>query len=292
MLADVTTPKNPPSCIRRPALVVGHSGNFFSTYASRYAPSASRLASNKHSVPFASKPMGSPGCGGVCSSSSGTSSGASRPRGWESEVMVVPRATMVTATKAQCWRRVIYQGAGTKKYTPEVTSAGLRERFWPQSGPTGLRERFSRLSSLLSVLLLLLGARCKSFLSRIRTQKSMKLRSGRRVKRLVVSAVDGKPCTEYRDAATKQKLQGYFSSPAHCPGFVAANGTCRCQPCTVCARRVCPDGPSAAPSMYTPNGVWVGVHCFPCFCAARPAFRHRYISVLIEPLAPRSSAVQ
>ena len=92
----------------------------------------------------------------------------------------------------------------------------------------------------------------------------------------VVSVVDDKPCTEYRDIRTKRKMarDGDLTREVHCAGF--GDGECRCQPCAVCAKRICPDGPEAAPSTSGNNGVWIGVHCFVCFQRDRPRWANGY----------------
>ena len=90
---------------------------------------------------------------------------------------------------------------------------------------------------------------------------------------LVYSGVDQKRCTEYRDVRVKRKMvsDGDLTSSTHCPRF-RRDGTCHCAPCVVCGRRVCPEGPGAAPTFVGGNGVWIGLHCFPCFLQNRPEY--------------------
>lgn len=94
---------------------------------------------------------------------------------------------------------------------------------------------------------------------------------------LVYSSIDGKLCTEYRDVRVKQKMvcEGDLTTAIHCPGFRRV-GTCHCAPCVVCWRRVCPEGPGAAPALVGENDVWIGLHCFVCFRQSRSEFDRWY----------------
>ena len=101
---------------------------------------------------------------------------------------------------------------------------------------------------------------------------------------VVMSSVDGIKCTEYDSFRVKRQmvLDGDLLRTVHCPGWNDSGGVCRCQPCVVCNERICPEGPETAPTRYGNNGVWIGLHCFPCLQEDRPDWARAYLRRALE----------